>query len=294
MRYSTAENWAKYFKEAEGLLIDSTTIRRKLNEAGIIGKTGRDKVGRVLRNAFFSEADIRTICAHLLQPLPQTDEEGFFIKDGKKYGIISTWSIVIGIPKPTIKARIKIHNLQGIKGKDKNGQVRNFYPESAIRQICSDLVQDIPQADENGFFEKDGQKYGSIGAWYRVLRISQNAIRSRVRAHNPQNIKGKDKGGRIFDFYSESAIRQICSDLVQDIPQADENGLFIKNGKKYGTIYVLSKLFEISGGTLSYRIKTHNIQNIKGKDKNGHVRDFYSESAIRKICADILAKRNNS
>jgi len=288
VRYSTAENWAKYFKETELVQIYSDTIRKKLREAGINGITGIDKIGRVLKKAFFSESDVRTACADLLQPLPQADETGFFIRDGERYGTIGAFSKVLRISPITITHRIKTHKLPNIKGKDKGGRVCDFYSESVIRKNCVDILQLVPEADENGFFEKDGQRYGTVRAWSKEFEIADGSILLRIKTHNLQNIKGKDKSGKVCDFYSESVMREICADLLQPLPEADENGFFMKDKQKYGTIRAWSKFLGISATAIIQRIKTHTPQSIKGKDIHGCVRDFYPESVTLQICADLL------
>jgi len=71
MRYATAEAWAKYFQETEGVQIIYMTIRCRLKAAGIIGITGRNKIGRTLRNGFYSEKDVRETCMDLLMAIEE-------------------------------------------------------------------------------------------------------------------------------------------------------------------------------------------------------------------------------
>jgi len=288
VRYSTPDNWAKYFEKTEGVQISGNKIRERLRKAEKIGITGRNKVGRVLKNAFFSEADVRSACADVFQPLIQADKNGFFVKDGEKYGTNSVWSKAFGISKSTISSYVKTHNLLSIKGKDRRGAVSDFYPESAIRQICADLLQNIPQAVGTGFFIKDGQKYGTVKSWSRALVVSEPTISDRVKTHKPNSVKGKDGNGTVRDFFSETSIREICADLLQDIPQADENGFFMKDGQKYGTIIAYARALGISDLAITVRLKNSPQHSIKGKNRAGHIFDFYSETDIRKLCADLL------
>ena len=269
-------------------MISSVVIRRRLKKAEKIGITGRNKVGKVLRNAFYSESDVRSACADLLKPIPHADKNGFFILSGERYGTLKALSKKLNVSMTAITDRIKTHNLQSIQGKDNCGHVCNFYCESFIREICADLLQTLPRSDEKGFFIKDGVKYGTLYAWSKVLGISQCAVESRFKIHKPEGIKGKDKVGRICNFFSEDTIREICSDLLQPLPQADENGFFIKDGESYGTLEAWTKVLGISRTPILIRIKTANLQGIKGKDIGGNVRNFFSESAIRQICADLL------
>ena len=79
MRYATINNWAKYFKE-EGININGDSIRWRLKGAEVIGITARDATGKVLKNAFYSEPDVRSACAEILNSdLHQADENGFFV-----------------------------------------------------------------------------------------------------------------------------------------------------------------------------------------------------------------------
>ena len=66
MRYATVTSWAEYFGREEGVEIGYGTILNKLKEAGKIGVTARNTMGKVLRSAFYSESDILSACADLL------------------------------------------------------------------------------------------------------------------------------------------------------------------------------------------------------------------------------------
>jgi hypothetical protein len=288
VRYSTIDNWAKYFEKTEGVRICKTTIREKLKKAEIIGITARNKVRIMLKNAFFSETDVRSACKELLQHHPQADEEGLFVKDGEKYGTISAWSEMLEISADVGRFRIKTHKPQSIKGKDKGGRLFNFYSESVIRALLFDLLESYPQANEEGFFIKDGEKYGTVVAWSKVLGVSKTAMTSRIVTHGHKSIKGKDIGGNVRNFFSKPAIREICADLIQDIPHADENGFCEKGSEKYGTIAAWSRVLKISEYSISARFNPHSPIGIKGKDKSGHVCDFFSEIVMCQICADLL------
>jgi hypothetical protein len=287
VRYSTAENWAKYFKETEGIQISGITIRQKLKQAEIIGKSARDKLKRKLKFLFYSEADVRSACNDLLQNIPQADESGFFVKEGKKYSTLRSWSKVFGLSDSTICSRIQINNPPSIKGKVKGGQIYEFYSELSIRKICADLIQPLPKADKNGFFEQDGERCGTIGSWSKMFGMSDMPITTRLKKFPQDSIKGKDNGGNVHDFYPESVIRQICADLLQSIPEADEKGFFEQEGQKYGTTGTLAKALDISEATICSRIQIHTPSSIKGKMK-GAICEFYSESILRQLCSDLI------
>jgi hypothetical protein len=237
---------------------------------------------------FYPESAIREACADLRQTFPQADESGFLEIGGLRYGTIPSWSKFLSIAEGTVSTRIKNFKIQSIKGKTKNGNICDFFLETSVCQICTDLLHDIPEADETGFFTKDGERYGTIGALAKALGISYSPINLRIKTHNPPSIKGKIKGGVIYNFYSESVIRAICSDLSQDIPKIDKTGTVIKDGEKYSTMSFWSEILGISEPSIASRIKTNKRQSIIGRDIQGCVRNLYSESVIREICADIL------
>jgi hypothetical protein len=91
VRYTTAENWAKYFEISGEVHIDPGTIRRCMRKAEITGVTGKDRTGHLLVNAFYSESNIREACAEIFKT-PQVDENGFFEQDAKKFATTSTWA----------------------------------------------------------------------------------------------------------------------------------------------------------------------------------------------------------
>ena len=158
---------------------------------------------------------MRTICASLIGEIPEAAEDGFFIIEGEKYGTQVAWSKLFGAGRNKILKRIISHKLEGIKGKDKRGHIQTFYSESVIRQISMDLSKDFPVASEEGFLMIDGQRFFTIRAFSKIFGVSGKAITSRVIANALKSVKGKARGGQIYDFYSESAIRQICADILE-------------------------------------------------------------------------------
>ncbi len=289
MRYATINNWAQYFQENEEIQISPNSIRNKLQEAEKIGITGRNEVGRVLKNAFYSEADVREVCANLLQPLPQADNDNFFELSGERYAPYYVWARVLSIGSSSIRKRLNKTKKQSVKGKGKDGGIYNFYSESDILEVCADILdENLPQADKDGFFDIKGTKYGFPNAWSRILLISIQSISRRLSKAKTKVIKGKNKKGRICDFYSESDVLSACEDLLQDLPQANEDGFFEKDDVKYGTLRAWSRILLISIQSIRRRLSKAKTKGIKGKDKGGRVQDFYPESDVREVCVDTL------
>lgn len=248
----------------------------------------RNRINHLIRDGFYSESTVRKLCADVLQILPQADENGLIEKDGEIWGTIKSLARLLGVSASSILSRIRKSSPKSIRGKGGRGQLRDFYSLSAVQRLCADLLQDFPQADENGFFEKDGENWGTVESLSRLLGVSTPSIKSRIRKSSPKPIRGKDKMRRVHDFYRLSAIRRLCADLLGDFPQAAEDDLFKQDGETYGTIFTLSRLLGISFPTIKSRMQKTPLKPIQGKSKIGAIQDFYALSDVRVLCQDLI------
>ena len=290
-KYATVHIWAKYFERYEGVQIYNGTILKRLQKAGIVGITARNKVKHVLKNAFYSESDVRSACADFLADLPQADKSGFFEKDGIRYGVANAFSREFGLGDSTIKRKLEQFSIESIKGKDNSGHVADFYSEDDVRNVCAELLNpNLPQVDESGFFEKDGARYGTMKAWPRVFQVSHSVIQKGIQKSKTPFTKGKGVDGRIRDFYSEHNVRLACADALKlkELPQADKSGFFEKDGIKYGTTASWSRVIPVSNVTIRKHLEQAQAHFIKGKNRIYRVCNFYPESAVREACANLL------
>jgi hypothetical protein len=287
-RYATCNRWADYFEKREGVPIHGKTIHKKLEKAKKIGKDGRDKLGRLFRNAYFSENDVRETCADLLCPMPQADESGYFELDGVRYGTVVTWTHELGISNNVIAARLHSASAQAIEGRMAGGQVFDFFPEPAVRAVCQNLLGPIPQSDKNGFFVLNGIRYGTVFGWFCELKISRRSIDRRLCVSSVQAMEGKDPSGQIQRFYPETSVLKACADLLKTMPQADKNGLYVTDGIRHRTIKAWSNEFGISKGSIALRLQAASFPPIQVRANDGNIRDFYPETAVREVCADFF------
>lgn len=288
MRYANCKSWSEHFKTHENILIGVETIRKRLRAAEADWMVGRDKMGRVSGNQFFSEANVRIACADLLQGLPQADESGFFHKDGTKYGTIYGWFCIFPISAGSIRGHLKKLKINSIPGRDKVGKPAKFYSENDIQLACGHLLEAMPRADESGFFEKDGIRYGHLRALARCLKTTSKTIEKKCKSDSVRSIKGKDRLGRISRFYAELDVQSAYPDLEEDFPQSKRNGFFVKNGVRYGCISAFSKRFGISEGLIKSRIESSVISSIRGKDVQGKFFNYYPEKDILDLCAEDI------
>ena len=150
----------------------------------------------------------------------------------------------------------------------------------------------LPSADIDGFFLIEGEKFGTVEAWTRVLGISSPPIVARIRKSKIKGITGRDPSNVIQKaaFYSEKVIRFICSDLLIQCPKSDKKGFFEKENIRYGTVNAWSEELDITPATIISRIKRNSLCGITGKSRIGKVLDggFFSEEDIKNSCNDLL------
>ncbi|MBU2259446.1 hypothetical protein KKC44_02455 [Patescibacteria group bacterium] len=204
---------------------------------------------------------------------------------GEMYGHITAWTNELGICNRIL--RKKLQGAEGIiLGRDVKGRVTEFFPETIVRARCADLLEG-EQADENGFFTKDGEHFGHATAWMRELGIGYRVWRDRMRG--AQGISGRDVGGAPMNsgFYSETIVRERFADLLQ-IEVALETGFIVRHGTRYGHLTAWAEEFGITWNSLKQRLESS--QNISIRNPQGKVVNFYSEVLVREKFADLLSE----
>ena len=223
----------------------------------------------------------------------QAGENGFFLRNGKKYGTVFAWGKFLNFSRESIQLKLKKAKKRGISGKDINGRVRKnaFYEEKDVFEVCGESVSNtLPRADEKGFFTQDGMCYGHITAWkndFAHKALSYEVIEKRLKDNGIQKIPGTLYSGKVIvQFFSEEDVRRVCADYIeQSYPQADEEGFFNLENGKYGTIFAWSKCRPISRRTLKRRLEKAKEQGISGKDCRGKLQQnaFYHYEQIGKV-----------
>jgi superfamily II DNA or RNA helicase/AraC-like DNA-binding protein len=302
-RFATLQTWSKH------LDISAPAITRRMQ--GKVGISGKTSVGIILEDAFYPESVVKNACADLLQEMPKADENGFFlgeIKDGdlikvEVFATLKTWSKELKISDATLYSRF--NGTKGMSGRTSNGNIciDGFYPESVARECCKDLLENVPTADKNGFFlhvigenvSEREERFATVVTWAKLLGVSRSTILKRLEGRN--GIDGRDQSGNIRrkGFYSESDINAACSDLLQNLPQADQEGFFnhINNGQeeRFALIRNWERVFGISVFLIKKALG--NREGITAKNISGKVfeKAYYAESIIRTVCADLIAQK---
>ncbi len=313
MRYATVESWAKYFKEQEGVQVHGSTIRKRLKKVKAIGVTARNKVGRILKNALYSEADIREILADLLLPCPRVDKNGFIDADGIRYATCNTWSKYyeakgVKISAGTLSKKLSDANKMSLVGRDGIGKLCNgFFSEGDVYEIYKNLLLECSRVGENGFFEIEGVRYASTRIWSDFFQeegmyISRQTIYHKLCAANKKGRRGREGRGQIHEsaYYAESDVREVCESLLTQVPQANEEEFIVVGNIRYASFRRWARYFKegegisISEASVIRRLRRAGKIGItgRGKDRRVHKGTYYSEPDVRSACADLLAKRN--
>jgi len=216
------------------------------------------------------------------------DEEGNYYrldKNGKKqelYAPVRVLAKILGISTKTIKQRIKF--LNPVKTKDRGYRVVNTYSMSETMKACADFLDNLPVADKSGIVVINNKKYAPINVLTKMLGISNNAIKQRIKTLQPVTIKAGNF--QLVNAYELTEAKKLCADLLQDVPVADKSGIVVINNKKYAPISVLAKILGISEPSIKQRVKS--LQPIKTKDRGYRVVNAYSIAETKKVCNDLL------
>ena len=214
-RYGTCRAWGRE------LQVDKATVKSHLKE--VIGMNGKNSNGKPSPNGYYSWAVIREKCPELLKKKDalESNDEGFLMKDGIKYGTREAWSRVYDISAQKLKEFL--NGALGITAKLKKGGLtveNGFYSEAQILKAAAHLIG-IPKANGSGFIvfdEESGNrkpgKYGSIGAWAKEFGAFHAKVALRVKGLT--GIDGRNGAGIFLSgaFLHEDDVREACKDIL--------------------------------------------------------------------------------
>ena len=231
---------------------------------------------------FYALSDMKEACKDLFEAVPQTGNDGFFEADGERWGTATAFGRVLGISATTVGTRAQASRAR--KSKNSAGQINDFFPESHIKEVCADLLQELFRANAEGFFEEKGEKWGTIAAWSKVLPISGPAIRSRVKSFPSK--QARDYCGHPRTFYAYSVIKEACDDLLEELFRANAEGFFEEKGEKWGTVEAFARDLDLHKGVLKIRLQ--GLMSKKGRSSIGTICEFYSYSQVQRATADLF------
>jgi hypothetical protein len=282
VRYGSCFLWSKT------LGIGNNTMDYRLKKLGEIYMLVKVAGGHVLK--CYAENDVRRACADLLVSEPSLNRDGFVRIKNVTYGLTSACARKLELSWSLVKRRVEDAGIESISAKSANGRISNVYPYNEVLRACSDLLG-CPEADSDGFFEKDENVYGSADAWRKHFQLSP-AIFKRLKKLEGKSILGKSTNGKVYKYYTENDVRSVCADLLEDnLPQANENGFYIEDNKRFATIAKWARELRFYHRTIKVKLEAAKIPQLRGKDSEGKVRFFYAEADVRRVCSSIKKRK---
>lgn len=271
-KYGSAYAWKKFL----GIAIRQS--HKRLEELPFI--EGKDISGRILR--YYAENEIRQAYAELLAEAPTADDQGFIVVASIRYGTREAWGREFGVSAAGSLAK-RLRRKPSIKGKV-NRRVWDFYSETDARSACVGLS--VPhQADKEGFLHIDGERYGTVEAWGRILNISTILIKSRLTGII--GVTGKLGGNVVLEraFFAESTVRKRCArDVAVPVFNADGKLEGDLSDERYKTATSWAKQFGVSRGTFLRWMKQ--VPSIHAKCEGKRAGLCFAESVVRTACAE--------
>ena len=269
----------------KNLGISKRAINIRVKKAKLPTKQFKARNGNLVEG--FSVKKAKSLCADLLKKIPLIDENGIAIIDNEQYASVPQLAKFLGIAPTAINARIKKAGIRPTKARRKTGRIADVYNVKKIKTACFDILDhDLLIADESGWATKNGRKYASIKTIAEELKLSPAAINSRIK--DLSSVRGKR--GILTDFFSFDEVKKSCADLLDDtLLIADKSNWAVKDGKKYGTIQIISEKLKLSYDSVVLRAENSLAYN--GKSSTGKIVSLYSLEEVEASCADILAKK---
>ncbi len=140
------------------------------------------------------------------------------------------------------------------------------------------------KAGPDGTFEADGETWASMYALTRILQLSHNALKNRMKSVRSR--PGGTSSRISTPFFAVSDVRKACADLLEDLPRAGEDGILNIDGEQWVTVEGLFRLTGIATNAFTKRVGA--CRQRPGRHPSGNRRDFYALSDVKAICGDLF------
>lgn len=271
--YASLAGLAKYFKTAK-----SHFFKKAKNLTAL---RGRKKNGHIVR--IYKVDDFKAILPASLKNLPQTDKNGFVVIDGRTFATITALAKSFKLSKPTIKTHTL--NLASKNVLTHNKKLAAAYDYLEVETACSCLLQNLPIAASDGYALIDGEPFAPVYILARDLGLSSPTIKT--KAANLKSKKIKSRTGGVVNAYSREKMSRECSELLQDVPIADESGFATVSEEKYGPISVIAK--DLGLNECSIKNMAKNFRQIVIKDRCGNIRTAINRNDVERAFSALLA-----
>jgi len=273
---------------AHVLGISKSGLFSRLHSSAIQPIRGKRRGGQLCD--LWSEPKAREVCADLVAAdLPRCDSRGVADIDGVRHRTLASLAEVLGIHTKSISVRLSKTVICPIRGKKRGGQIRDLWPEPAVRKACVDLLgPNLPVCGKNGFACIDGVRHGTIASLARLFGVSIPTIIRSLRRSVVVPSSGKDIQGKPVDLYPEPVIRDLVSHLLIKVPKCGADGFACIDGVRHGSIHSLESLLGVTSKVIFRQIAASGLKPVSGKSSQGRRIDLWPEPRIRELCKDYI------
>lgn len=198
-RYAVLKMWS------QELGLSVPVVRRELKTKDVQSYTMRAHDGKIQQ--CYKENEVLNAFQGVLLHLPVANKDGVLYYNETEYRTLYNWGKYLNLSEKIVTSRVKY--LENVMGKLSDGNTAKFYPESCVKHACQDVLRSLPEAEKDGFFEQDGQKYGGVTAWARYFGIGGTTLRRWMQGENLKTLQGKNTNGRFMQFYLHSEIEEL-------------------------------------------------------------------------------------
>lgn len=180
--------------------------RLKKNGAGVRRRKALNVIGR--RWVYYALSDLTELAKDLSNIALRATKDGTIQQEDEVWMTLPKLSQDFGVSIEAIRARLQF--CRSIDGRTATGLPAIFYSLSDVQNACADLLQNLSQADKSGFFDADGERWGT---WHRLARtVGRHSATVQSYLPKCRSRKGKTSSGSIATFYALSDFLRVHKD----------------------------------------------------------------------------------
>lgn len=279
------EPFATVIAIAQIFSLHRATVLSKIEQAKISSILLKNHKGRGCPG--YNINSVKKACTDLLNNLPAVDENNTVVINGRQFACPSQLGKILNISPGAISRRIKLAKLPATSAKDKLSRLTIVYDVEIVKGLCADLLNDLPLADKDGLVVIDGRQFACIEQLGKILNISQGTISRRIKLAKLPLTSAKYKVGHPMTIYEIEIVKEICSDLLNKLPVADNEGIVVINGRRFAAKNRVAKILGISERSINNIRKQASLKTLTGKSPNGNVFELFDIELVQKNCPKL-------
>ncbi|MBI2551878.1 DEAD/DEAH box helicase [Candidatus Uhrbacteria bacterium] len=226
----------------------------------------------------------RLVFVHPLQIEYWVGKDDILELDGETWALAGVLGRLFKLDPNTVRSRLARAQVRTKEMRGGRSQINTFYCVSDARQACADLLR-FPRAGAKGMFRADSRLWASPPALYSWFGIKRaRVIEGRIKTHKIRPRKGRDRSGRVADFYSVVAVRKICGDLVEASRVGlTHHGILKVRGMLWVSRSGLIPLLKADAHTIAAYLQSPMVRRLQARNRAGRVVTVYALRDVRKL-----------